>query len=127
MSPLELILLVNSYSFALPDGLLVSVSQVETQSRNIHVMDKGSMSYGPCQIKYRAAKQMGFPGKAKELRNPVVSSYYAAAYLRYQIDRNHGNIKKAVIAYNQGSAKGLTSTVYQRKVFKVWRGGNYEF
>lgn len=110
----------------LPQGLLSSLCYVES-THNIHAIhrdDGSSNSVGVCQIKLKTAKWFGFKGTEKQLMNPAINIKYSAKYLAYQIKRYH-NIRRGVIAYNRGNAKGLTNTLYQAKVYKQWkyRGG----
>ena len=111
-----------STQFGLPQGLLSSLCFVESNHNPqiVHYNDGIGDSIGICQIKYSTAQWLGFEGTEEELFRPEVNIYYAAAYLRHQIDR-YGSVGKGVIAYNMGSAKQLTSTKYQVKVFEIWR------
>jgi soluble lytic murein transglycosylase-like protein len=128
MSNLILVLLFNAATntFDLPPNLLSSLCYVEsTHNVNaIHHDDGGSDSLGVCQIKYETAQWLGFEGSEKELMEPAVNVYYAAKFLAKQKSRYHGNIAKAIIAYNRGNAKGLTSTAYSVKVIKQWSIAN---
>lgn len=92
----------------------------------IHYNDGNSHSYGVCQIKLIAAQEMGFRGTSAELMQPKNNVRFAAAYLHYQISRYHGNVARAVVAYNKGNSRGLTSSSYQVKVFKEWKVATYE-
>jgi hypothetical protein len=128
MTGLELLFVLNTVELSLPDGLLSSVCYVESTHRNVvNTHDGHSPSLGVCQVKLATARQMGFKGTEKQLLLPVYNIHYAGLYLRHQIQRYHGSLKRAVIAYNQGSTNKLTSTAYQRKVFEYWHGGDYEF
>jgi len=69
---------------------------------NYNAHDKGSPSYGVCQIKEATARQFGFTGKANALKNPKISALYAARYLAYQ-ESVYGNFwVKMTAAYNSG-------------------------
>ena len=74
---------------------------------------------GVCQIKLKTAKWLGFRGTEKQLMDPSINIYYAGKYLAKQLHR-YTSIQKAVIAYNIGNAKNLTTSKYQAKVFKRW-------
>jgi len=66
--------------------------------------DNGSPSYGVCQVKENTARMLGFKGDAIELRNAVVSTKYAALYLKYEQDRYGENDWVVLTAsYNAGS------------------------
>lgn len=108
--------------YNLPPNLLSSLCYVESHHKvsAIHHDDGGADSLGICQIKLKTAKNMGFKGTAKQLMDPKMNIKYAGKYLRHQINRYH-SIPIAVIAYNRGSAKGLTVSKYQIKVYKQWR------
>lgn len=90
-----------------PFEALASICFVESRLKlktYVH-RDGGSPSYGVCQIKYATAKGVGYRGSKKELNGYATNVKYAAKYLRYQIDRYNGDIRKAVLAYNAGSYK----------------------
>lgn len=114
-----------SLQYNIPPGLLSSVCYVESK-HNIHAIHrddgKGGHSLGVCQIKLSTARHMGFKGTEKQLMNPKINIKYAGKYLKHQIKRYHGNINKAVIAYNLGHAGKLGHTKYMERVYKVWRG-----
>lgn len=123
MDTLLLLLLFNqaTYTFDLPENLLKSVCYVES-NHNINAInynDGHGHSMGVCQIKYKTAKWLGFKGTENQLMRPEVNIYYAAKYLRKNLDRYGGDVKKALIAYNRGNAKGLTRTKYSDKVLKL--------
>jgi len=65
--------------------------------------DAGSPSYSICQVKESSARQLGFKGKAMELRNPYVGIKYAALYLKYQQTRYGDDWVKLTSSYNAGS------------------------
>lgn len=107
--------------YDLPPGLLNSICYVESE-HNIHAVHKNDGvgdSLGACQIKLKTARFMGFKGTANDLMNPRNNVFYAAKYLKYQLKR-YKSVDLAVIAYNRGNAKGLTTSRYQAKVFKHW-------
>jgi soluble lytic murein transglycosylase-like protein len=115
-----------STQYGLPPKLLESVCFVETRHNPnaIHHNDGRTDSYGICQIKLEAAQTVGFKGTSQSLMVPRVNIKYAAKLLAHQIKRYHGDIKKAIIAYNRGSAKLLTSTKYSDRVISQWRLAN---
>lgn len=123
MGALTAIFLAATNFYHLPPGLLASLCYVESKHdiNSIHHDDGGSDSLGVCQVKLETAKWIGFKGTKKDLMVPVNNIGAAAGYLRIQLDRYHGDITKAVIAYNKGNARHLTSSKYQVKVFKEWR------
>lgn len=110
-----------SIQYQLPNGLLSSLCYVESNHKNVISYNDGKTnSYGICQIKYETAKHLGFKGTELDLMKPENNIKYAGKYLKHQLTRYNGDVKKAVIAYNRGNAKDLTSTKYQIKVFNRW-------
>jgi soluble lytic murein transglycosylase-like protein len=123
MNTLTALFMTMSLQYGLPPKLLSSICYIES-THNVHAVhhdDGGADSLGVCQIKLATAKGLGFKGTAKQLMDPKLNIKYAAKYLSHQIKRYNGSIEKAVIAYNKGNAKGLTTSKYQRKIFKQWR------
>lgn len=124
MDIISVLFITMSTQHGLPPKLLSSLCWVESNHR-VHVINYGDGSddsLGICQIQYKTAKWLGFKGTKKELMLPENNIKYAAKYLQKQINRYNGSIEKAVIAYNFGSAKSFTTSKYQRKVFKKWKG-----
>jgi len=121
MTTLSALFISMSAYYGLPPGLLSSVCYVESKHNisALHKHDGNGDSIGVCQIKLKTARHMGFHGTEAQLMIPRNNVKYAAKYLSYQMKRYH-NINKAIIAYNYGNAKSLTSTKYQRKVIKKW-------
>ena len=122
MNTLTALFLSATNFYNLPPGLLSSVCYVESRHnvQAVHTDDGGQDSLGVCQIQLRTARSLGFKGSVNDLMRPINNIGYAAAYLRVQLSRYRGNVARAVIAYNRGNAKGLTTTKYQTKVFKQW-------
>lgn len=123
MVTLSGLFLLASLQYGLPPDLLKSVCFVEShhQINAIHSDDGGADSIGICQLKLNTARQMGFKGKYKDLFNPKTNIYYAAKYLSHLQSRYQYNTARMLIAYNRGSAKQLTRTIYSDKVLNVWR------
>lgn len=129
-STLIALFLSVSTTFSLPPGLLSALCFVESNHK-VHAVnydDGGSDSIGVCQIKLHTARLVGFKGTEKQLRRPEVNAYYAGAYLRYQLDRYDGDIRKAVAAYNAGTHRenhrGQTlNRRYVSKVLSAWADG----
>lgn len=119
---LTAIFISTTLQLGLPANLLSSLCYVESKHdiNAIHHDDGTSNSVGVCQIKLKTAKWLGFKGTEKQLMDPKINIYYAGLYLRYQLQR-YNSIERAVISYNKGNAKGLTSSRYQATVFKQWR------
>lgn len=65
--------------------------------------DKGSPSFGICQVKYDTAYQMGFQGMPVELMDNKTNAKYAALYLKYQQTRYGDDWCVLSAAFNAGS------------------------
>lgn len=121
-----LIFLSNDKALNLPSGLLESICYIESRHNTTVIAhrDGGSDSYGICQIKLATARHLGFKGAQKQLMEPEVNIHYAGKLLVHLIARYKGDIVKAVVAYNMGSAKTFTRSKYSDKVIKQWRKRN---
>lgn len=129
MNSLILALATATSVHDLPKGLLSAVCYVESNHRShaINYDDGGADSLGVCQIKYKTAQHMGFKGAEGELRFDIKkNTYWAGAYLKWQLKRYNGNIGKAVAAYNAGRyipskvRQGPINKNYVMKVFTKW-------
>lgn len=92
-------------TYHLPPGLLRALCFVESKGipSAVHHDDGSQDSLGVCQVQHRTAKFMGFEGTEADLMLPAINIDYSARYLRYQLVRYHGDVLKAVSAYNVGS------------------------
>lgn len=113
--------------FNLPPGMLSAVCYIESghHANAYNANDEGTPSHGACQMKYTTAKLLGFKGKPKDLQFSEVNTYYAAKYLRKQLDRYDQDEIKAIAAYNSGKLrirKGkIANKKYVDKVLYAWR------
>jgi soluble lytic murein transglycosylase-like protein len=123
MNTIWVFFLITSSQYNLPKGLLPALCYVESNHKvnAVHHDDGNGDSLGICQIKLATAQSLGFKGTEEELMNPKTNIHYAGKYLAKQLVRYDGSVRKAVIAYNQGRVKTLTTTKYQVKVFNKWR------
>jgi len=123
MGHLTLYFLLTTAQYNLPPHLLNSLCYVESHHNihAIHLEDGPEDSLGICQLHLSTARMMGFKGTKTQLMDPKTNIEYAGKYLSHQIARYHGDTIKAVISYNRGSTKGLTTTKYQLKVYREWR------
>lgn len=119
-----------SVSYELPPGLLSALCFTESSHRVkvVRIKDGGTDSIGVCQIKVGTARTMGFKGTAVQLSDPKTNIKFAGRYLKRQIDRYEGDIRKAVAAYNTGTFRpdenGLPlNKKYVMKVFNYWVEG----
>lgn len=117
---LALTLAIAGQTFDLPKGLLSGLCFVESshQAFAIHREDGIGDSIGLCQVKLATARWLGYTGDARGLLVASVNAHYAAKYLRYQLNRYHGNIEDAVSAYNAGHAT-YSNRSYVDKVNKA--------
>lgn len=108
----------------LPPNLLKALCFVESRNslKLNYKFDVYSNSYGMCQIKIEAAKDVGFKHHERLLAQPDINIRIAAKYLKMQIDRYGGDIRKGITAYNRGSVKRNTNlnNSYVRKVLGEW-------
>ena len=65
---------------------------------------KGLMQLLPSTANFIAKKSGGTSFQVKDLGTPQVNIAYGSWYLRYLMDRYHGNSTLAVAAYNAGEA-----------------------
>lgn len=95
-----------AYETKVPFRLLAAICTVESSLRPFikPIEDNGSLSYGMCQVKEETARFLGFASKASILSNPNVNAFYAAKYLKYQLNRYEGDWIRALAAYNAGSS-----------------------
>jgi soluble lytic murein transglycosylase-like protein len=112
-----------SIEFNLPPGLLNSICYVESkhQTRSIAYNDGKSHSYGICQVKTIACKQVGLTFIESDIIKPENNITCAAKYLAYQIKRYDGNIPRAVTAFNKGNSTGDGYSIYYKKVLNEWK------
>lgn len=119
----------------LPGGLQSAICFVESNHRveAIHRDDGLSNSVGICQLQLPTARLLGFKGSEAQLQQVDVNIRLSATYLASLVQRYHGDIRKAVSAYNMGSwrvlkpphryAGRIANQSYVDKVFKAWGEG----
>lgn len=132
--------LTFSLATGLPPGLLDAVCYVESKHKVEAVRHKDGIkgsehqpeALGVCQLHMDTVKLMARVHKVKaptkaELMKPEVNIYYAALYLKWQLDRKEhkGNFAKAVNAFNSGTTYGTGGSDYLAKVFDAyWQSAN---
>lgn len=93
-----------------------------------HLDGKGknrTLSFGICQVKLETAQFMDYVYKlkikatAKRLEDTKINSYYAAKYLKYQLDKYDGDWFLAVDAYNKHIA--ISNNTKYVKAFKKFK------
>jgi hypothetical protein len=88
-------------------GWVHALAQVESRSnlqQKVTVDSNGVGHYGMMQIQCATARAMGMVGPCTQLLDPMVALQYSVSYYQYQLDRYHGNVERAVSAYNAGTA-----------------------
>ena len=99
--------IINAAKAAKVSGvLLLAICQHESNnfSMNYSADDKGSPSYGVCQVKLKTGRMLGFHGNPSDLINPKTNAKYAAQYLSYLQSRyGEHDWLLLVAAYNSGS------------------------
>jgi soluble lytic murein transglycosylase-like protein len=88
----------------LPADLVMSLAWVESSWRRSVVSDVGAvgvMQLMPNTVEYVSKKLLGLRSNL-DPRNPTSNVRMGTKYLRRLLDQNHGNIRQALIAYNQG-------------------------
>jgi soluble lytic murein transglycosylase-like protein len=103
-------------------ALVAAICHVESghNPKAINIHDGDSPSYGECQVKLKTARWLGFKGRITDLwTNSKINREWAGNYLRYQLKRYKGDVRKAVSAYNCGSV--CKNDRYVREVMMKYR------
>ncbi len=97
-------------AMGVPAAILVAICTQESGLKNTtNINDGGSPSHGVCQIKLGTAQLLKDKYKiskkvnAETLKDPVKNAYWAALYLKFQLQRYDDNLCMAVPAYNSGT------------------------
>jgi soluble lytic murein transglycosylase len=88
----------------LPGDLLMALAWVESSWRRSVVSDVGAigvMQLMPRTVEYVSKKLLGLRSNL-DPRNPTSNVRMGAKYFRHLLDQNQGNVRRALIAYNQG-------------------------
>lgn len=131
MDVVVLALLAASTTFDLPPGLLQAVCKIESKYivEAVNLDDNGSPSIGLCQVKEATARFMGYSGPMDVLQTDAyTNAFYAAKYMRYQLNRYHNDQQCSVAAYNAGRCNKdenghIRNAMYVKKVFQAWYEG----
>jgi hypothetical protein len=83
-------------------NLVKAIAWIENNYKNRHVIDSGTMSYGPLQIKCAAARDAGLKYSCKQLRNKWVALRFGIKYLQMKVDK-YSDLNDAIVSYNSGS------------------------
>jgi soluble lytic murein transglycosylase-like protein len=130
--------------------ILRAVCQVESGlNRYAYVHKDGGAdnhAFGACQILLSTAKRFGFRDKNNGceadfrgrkydrvykncgLFGPYTNAYYAAHYLKWQLNRYNGDVISSVASYNTGSVKicrtgWLTAKATGKRIYRCQIGG----
>lgn len=127
LATMALIFSTTTTNMDLPKGLLSALCYVESAHKYqaINYEDGSQDSIGVCQLHPTTARLMGFKGPDKNLMIPSINAFYAAKYLKKQLRRYSGDVRKAVAAYNsgkyiQGRDGSAVNQHYVNKVFSAW-------
>jgi soluble lytic murein transglycosylase len=87
--------------------LIAGVIYVESRFRDqtSHAGAKGLMQLMPSTADYIARKSGGTQFVQGDLADPQINISYGSWYLRYLLQRYHGNVALALAAYNAGEGK----------------------
>jgi soluble lytic murein transglycosylase len=87
--------------------LIAGVIYVESRFRDqtSHAGAKGLMQLMPSTDDYIARKSGGTQFVQGDLADPQINISYGSWYLRYLLERYHGNVALALAAYNAGEGK----------------------
>jgi soluble lytic murein transglycosylase len=91
----------------LDPALIAGVIYVESRFRDqtSHAGAKGLMQIMPATADYIARKSGGTEFEQGDLADPQINIAYGSWYLRYLLERYHGNAILALAAYNAGEGK----------------------
>jgi soluble lytic murein transglycosylase len=91
----------------LDPALIAGVIYVESRFRDqtSHAGAKGLMQIMPATADYIARKSGGIEFEQGDLATPQINIAYGSWYLRYLLERYHGNTILALAAYNAGEGK----------------------
>ena len=88
----------------LPADLVMSLAWVESSWRKNAASDAGAvgvMQLMPRTVEYVSKELLGLPSRL-DPRNPTHNVRMGARYLKHLLTQNRGNLRQALIAYNQG-------------------------
>lgn len=106
---------VSALKNELDPNLLTALCYKESKFKYLYnAEDGGSPSFGPCQIKHIAARQVGFTRPYMTTQETID---IAAKYLKYNLKRC-GSLKKALAAYNTGRCMVPSKTGYVYDVLR---------
>ena len=108
------ILIRYAQANGLPADLVMALAWVESSWRRTAVSDVGAvgvMQLMPDTVEYVSRKLLGLPSNL-DPRNATSNVRIGTKFLRHLLDQNHGNVRQALIAYNQGLTSLKTNGAY---------------
>lgn len=108
-----------------PD-LIRAIIEVESGGRVYarRLEKTGFYAIGLMQVTLPAARDVGYRGPEDGLFDPYTNIKYGTRYLRKMIDRFHGDLYKAIAAYNAGPSnveRGRYNKWYVAKVLAIYK------
>jgi soluble lytic murein transglycosylase-like protein len=98
----------------LPADLVMALAWVESSWRRTAVSDVGAvgvMQLMPKTVEYVSKQLLGLHSNL-DPRNATSNVRMGTKYLRHLLDQYHGNVRQALIAYNQGFTSVRTNGSY---------------
>jgi len=98
----------------LPADLVMALAWVESSWRRSAVSDVGAigvMQLMPRTVEYVSKQLLGLRSNL-DPKNATSNVRMGTKYLRKLLDQNHGNVRQALIAYNQGLTSLQTNGSY---------------
>lgn len=102
----EKLITLVAQKVGVPISLLLAICSHESgglKTNPLNPNDKGTPSYGVCQVKSGTAQMLGYKGTEEELMVPKTNITVAAKYLKKQLERYDNDWCKAAAAYNAGT------------------------
>ena len=94
-----------SAAAGVPPSLTRAVIWQESKGTPVATREKdGTTVYGVMQVKPGTAEQMGWRGNDPRALMNVPGVYYGVRYLAWQLERYDGDTRRALMAYNGGTA-----------------------
>ena len=94
-----------SSAAGVPPSLTRAVIWEESKGVPVATLEKdGTTVYGVMQVKPTTAHQMGWRGSNPLALMGFLGVYYGVKYLAWQLDRYDGDTRRALMAYNGGTA-----------------------
>jgi soluble lytic murein transglycosylase-like protein len=112
-----------AHAYRLSPRLLLALCTVESSLNPAAINPNdgdGTPSLGLCQVKVKTARWLGFEVDEADLLDPHLNAMVAAHYLAKQKRRYRGDVRKAVSAFNAGTATAANEG-YVNKVMEAMK------